>query len=234
MIYIRTTIKKIEPFYRPVESLDDPGHSLKSVYERIDQELLRTAISHSSTGVNNNERLEFLGNSVLNLCLVNLLYKKYPYDEGRLSKICNFIRSDVSLNDIGREYGMDGFIETGKSIHDYEVTDAMVSGAVEAIIGAFFISQGYIESEKMVEEFVLTEARLNEALNGNDIITKVQEFLNAKGLKAENEVYDMMEDGRMCFYHVIVVGEQTFMGSGRSKREARAAASNDFLVHFKE
>lgn len=160
--------------------------------------------------------------------------KRSPYDEGRLSKICNFIRSDVSLNEIGRKYGMDKFIETGKSMHSYEVTDAMVSGAVEAIIGAFFISQGYIESERMVEEFILTDARLIEGIVGNDPITRVQEFLNAQDLKAENEVYDMMEEGGPEFYHVIIVGERTFMGSGRSKREARAAASNEFLKHYEE
>jgi len=124
------------------------------------------AITHSSSGIENNERLEFLGNEVLNLCLVDLLYHRYQFSEGKLTKMCNYLRSDKVLNEVGRELGLAAIIKKGASIKDGGVTDAMVAGSLEAIIGALFEIQGYGKAKALVEELVLTEKQLDLALNG--------------------------------------------------------------------
>lgn len=95
------------------------------------------ATIHPSAGVEHNQRLEFLGNGVLNLALADLVYHRFPEREGRLSGMCNYLRSDEVLSEAGRKVGLDVFIKYVPSVNG-RLVDSIVAGGVEAVIGAIF------------------------------------------------------------------------------------------------
>ena len=162
--------------------IDHSSCTLQFWSEKIDPNLLHRARRHSSIGEDSNERLEFLGNGVLNLCLADLLYNRFQYREGKLTRMCNYLRSDDVLNELGRELELDAQIELGRSIKDGKSTNAMVAGAIEAIIGALFSTCGYDLTRNMVEELLMTDRRLEQALSNHDPITELKELVEGRGL----------------------------------------------------
>ncbi len=121
--------------------------------------LYRLALSHSSY-VNeqqnkfyNNERLEFLGDSVLDLCVTEYLYRNFPYrNEGRLSKLKSYIVSAESLAVVAREFHLGPLILLGKgeSQDGGQHKDSVLANVVESLIGACYLDQGLEKSREFV------------------------------------------------------------------------------------
>ena len=132
--------------------------------------LYHLAFSHKSMGKNNNERLEFLGDSILDAVISEIIYKHFPNkNEGELSKLRSKMVSRNMLNKLGTNLGLLDFLE-------YKATKATIDqanfegNALEALIGAIYLDQGYEKSKLFV---------LNQLINP---------FIDWK--KIENEVID--------------------------------------------
>ena len=202
----------------------------------IRQELLELAFTHRSFAYENgltetNERLEFLGDSVLGLVVTEELYTKYPdLDESRLSPLRSGIVNMRALADIARSLELGQYIRIGKG---EEVTggrdkNSLLADSLEALIGAIYLSHGFAESQRVVR--ALINETLESAMNrgaGLDGKTSLQELAAARKLSApEYQITESGPDHDKTFVATAIVGgEAIATGEGKSKREAEQIAA---------
>ena len=202
--------------------------------------MLELAFTHRSfayeTGITTtNERLEFLGDSVLGLIVTEELYLKYPdLDESRLSPLRSGIVNMRALADIARTLELGKYIRLGKG---EEVTNgrdknSLLADALEALIGAIYLECGFEKSTQVVRELIketLSSAMAKGA--GLDGKTALQELLASTGKGApEYQVTETGPDHDKSFTAVAMVsGEAIAEGSGKSKREAEQSAARSAL-----
>ena len=202
----------------------------------VRQELLELAFTHRSFAYENglsetNERLEFLGDSVLGLVVTEQLYTRYPdLDESRLSPLRSGIVNMRALADIARSLELGKYIRIGKG---EEVTggrdkNSLLADSLEALIGAIYLSHGLAESQRVVG--MLIDETLESAMNrgaGLDGKTSLQELAAARKLSAPE--YLISESGpdhdKTFVATAIVGGEEIASGEGKSKREAEQIAA---------
>lgn len=194
------------------------------------------ALTHRSfayeTGTNlTNERLEFLGDSVLGLVVTEELYKRYPdLDESRLSPLRSGVVNMRALADIARTLELGSAIRLGKG---EEVTggrnkNSLLADALEAIIGAIYLEHGFAKASEVVLRLI--EKTLNGAVAkgaGLDGKTALQELLAAqsKGVP-EYVVTETGPDHDKSFTAFAMVGGIALaQGEGKSKREAEQIAA---------
>jgi ribonuclease-3 len=190
--------------------------------------LWEQAITHPSFAEEHNQRLEFLGNGVLNLALADIVYHRFPEREGRLSGMCNYLRSDEVLSEAGRRVGLDAFIKYVPNVNG-RLVDSIMAGGVEAVIGAFFEKVGYNTTRGFVEELLLTNDLLKRAQEPHDPISELKELVEAKRWVPITKEFDRLIGERLVFYHFIDLNDQTVMGMGSSKKKAEAQASRIML-----
>ena len=202
----------------------------------VRQELLELAFTHRSFAYENaltqtNERLEFLGDSVLGLVVTEELYKRYPdLDESRLSPLRSGIVNMRALADIARSLELGQYMRIGKG---EEVTggrdkNSLLADSLEALIGAVYLSHGFAESQRVVSKLI--NETLESAMNrgaGLDGKTALQELAAARKLNPpEYLITESGPDHDKTFVAVAVVGgEQISTGEGKSKREAEQIAA---------
>ena len=163
-------------------------------YAFHDESLLLTALTHSSYAnemtrdpTNGNERLEFLGDAILDAVVSGFLYDKFPEkEEGQLTKLRAQIVCEKSLGSAGKALGINEFIRLGKGedLGGGRERVSIVADAVEAVIGAVFIDGG-LESAQSVVFRILSDV-LEEVLSGRfveDYKTALQELLQKNGSK---------------------------------------------------
>ncbi|MCX7544622.1 ribonuclease III [Marinicella gelatinilytica] len=152
-----------------------------------DSSLLQQALTHRSKGKNNNERLEFLGDSVLSLVVSKYLYDHFPtLTEGDMSRLRAQLVKGKTLAEIARHYGLGNQIKLGPGeIKSGGVNKSSVlADAVEAVYGAILLDQGYQTTNQFilaVMEPWLADIDPNEI--GKDAKTGLQEFLQKQGLQ---------------------------------------------------
>ncbi|MBQ4504158.1 MAG: ribonuclease III [Firmicutes bacterium] len=208
-------------------------------YEFRDLKLLRNALTHSSS-INethqqyceNNERLEFLGDAVLETVISERLYRLLPTEEeGRLTRLRASIVCEESLAEIGHQLGIGQALVLGKGEEQSggRKRNSMIADGVEAIIGAIYLDGGFYEVQKIVLQ--LFESMIQRALEGklhSDYKTALQERLQVNGDVNIQYVLDHQEgpDHDKVFYtSVMVNGMILGSGSGRSKKEAEQNAA---------
>lgn len=151
-----------------------------------DVQILNLAFCHRSYAneqggeIANNEKLEFLGDSVLGLVVAEYLYQTLPdRAEGEMAKIKSFVVSEQSLAEIARNLKVDNFILIGKG-EEYSGgrgKKALLADALEAIIGAVFLDGGFREARKFVlDQLVPQINRVLENRHAKDYKTLLQEF----------------------------------------------------------
>ena len=202
----------------------------------IDAELLELAFTHRSFAYEagltaTNERLEFLGDSVLGMIVTEELYRKYPdLDESRLSPLRSGIVNMRALAEIARSLSLGKYIRLGKG---EEVTNgrdknSLLADAFEALIGALYISEGFAKTSDCLLRLIgptLTNAMAMGA--GLDGKTALQELVASQG-KATLEYQVTMsgpDHDKNFEATALVAGEPIAIGTGKSKREAEQAAA---------
>ena len=207
-------------------------------YKFKDQELLKTALTHSSyaneTSVESNERLEFLGDAVLGFIVAHVLYKRYPdASEGKLSKMRSSIVSRMNFAHLARELKIDKQVLLGKGEENTggRERESNISGTFEAVIGAIFIDGGYRRVSKVITTL------LKNCLNGDEEIfkdykTKLQEVAQRK-FKKVPKYKVVLEEGPphdKNFHIEVRLGRKSFgKGVGRNKKQAEQEAAKQGL-----
>ena len=202
----------------------------------IEAELLELALTHSSYAyengkIPNNERLEFLGDSVLGFVVTGHVYFENPdLDEGSLSRLRSATVSAKTLAIAANQIGLGEFIRLGKGeiSTDGRNKTNILADTFEAIIGAAYLSGGLAPAKTIIDSLVLpllsSEAEL---LENSEPRTVLSELL--KSLGKSDATFEVTHEGpdheRTFFAQVIVDGESIAEGSGRTRKAAEAASA---------
>ena len=189
------------------------------------------SFAYESGSKETNERLEFLGDSVLGLIVTEALYKRYPdFDESRLSPLRSGVVNMRALADIARGLQLGQYIRLGKG---EEVTGgrdkhSLLADALEALIGAIYLQFGFLKCSEIVEKLITPTMDSAVARGaGLDGKTALQELAAALGKGApEYVVTEEGPDHDKNFTAVAMLAGQTLsQGIGKSKREAEQVAA---------
>ncbi|WP_345750517.1 ribonuclease III [Microbacterium rhizophilus] len=214
-----------------------PQHLTEKLGVEIDAELLGLALTHRSFayengGIPHNERLEFLGDSVLGLAVTTMLYTRFPeLEEGALAKRRASVVSTVALAEIARGIGlgMHILLGRGEELTGGRDKDSILADAMEAVIGATYLSAGSETATAMVlgliEPLLEDPERYGAAM---DPKTALQEIAARQGFTPP--VYEVTASGpdhERRFVATVTVGEFSADGEGTSKKTAEMAAALD-------
>ncbi len=206
-------------------------------------ELLQEAMTHASAVYenpgrfpNSNQRLEFLGDSVLNLAVGSYLYTiRGNSGEGSLSKLRSLVVCENSLAEVAGEFHINRYLEMGKNDAAMGVdrNPSVMADAMEALIGAIFIDGGYARAQEFVM-FAFAKV-IEKALAGDistDYKTRIQEILQKDGEVTIEYTIDRQEGpphDRTFYASLWFAGEKLGTGAGKTKKEAEQRAAKAAL-----
>lgn len=206
-----------------------------------DPGLLERAVTHRSFSADHNERLEFLGDSVLSLAVSSLLYDRLrDLPEGDLSRIrANLVKQDT-LHRLALELGLSGVIRLGEgeARSGGQKRPSILADTLEALIGAVYLDAGYGKAEALVHRlFQTVQINPQMAATAKDPKTELQEWLQGRKMKlpgyrvvgtqgaAHQQTFDVE-----CEIAEMNAAER---GIGGSRRAAEQAAAAAMLIHLK-
>ncbi|MDF7819464.1 ribonuclease III [Runella sp. MFBS21] len=176
-----------------------------------------------------NERLEYLGDSVLGMVIAEYLFKKFPYkDEGFLTEIRSRIVNRETLNGIARKIGLDRLIEFDGNRKGMPPNSSMYGDALEALVGAVYLDKGFRFTRKFITKELLTHYDLDALINNNaNFKSRLIEWAQREGKEVRFAIVE--EKGSRHFREFIsqvtLDGEVFAQGSGYSKKKAEQSAA---------
>lgn len=225
-----------------------PSAALSALVERLghafeDETLLHQALTHRSwcaenSGHDSNERLEFLGDSVLGLVVTEYLFERFPsMPEGGLAMSRAGVVSASALAEVAAELGLGDALRLGRGEHRSggRTKPSILADAMEAVIGAVHIDGGIEASRRVVLDLVAERAEAAAAGPGDhDHKTRLEKFVVQQGHAAP--AYELTSDGpdhAPTFRATVSVrGEVIGTGVGPSKRQAEQAAARAAWDHL--
>ena len=206
--------------------------------ELLDLAFHHRSITNEKKHIKNNERLEFLGDSVLGMVTASFLYNNFQNPEGDLAKIKSAVVSEKALAPRALEFGIDKLLILGKGEEATggRTKPAILADCMEAVIGAYYLDSGYKSAEKYVLEFIIPEIQktLNDGIK--DYKTQLQELYQKNAKKCP--VYQLIEKTGpahdQTFVVNVILGDKTFgPAKAKSKKEAEQLAAKMALDSIK-
>lgn len=211
-------------------------------YTFHDRRLLQNALMHSSyanenraRGCTSNERLEFLGDSVLGMVTAMRLYRLYPdMPEGKLSRLRAELVCEQSLHAVALELGLGSYIRLGhgEARNGGRERPSILADAVEAIIAAIYLDGGLESAQRFILDQILTGLAEGQMHHVADYKTDLQERVQRKPGQAL-EYTLLSESGpdhnKSFTMNVLLNGSEIGRGTGRTKKEAEQSAAKSAL-----
>ena len=206
--------------------------------------LLKNALTHSSyanekkTGnYKDNERLEFLGDAVLELTSSEFIYTSNPdMNEGKMTRLRASIVCEPTLAMCARQIHLQEYIMLGKGedLTGGRTRDSIISDALEALIGAIYLDGGFANAKEFIHRFVLNDLENKQLFY--DSKTILQEVVQAHGLEVEYELTGEEGPEHDKKFHVIAKAGDLFVvkGTGHTKKAAQQQAAYNALLHLKK
>lgn len=206
--------------------------------------LLKNALTHSSyanekkTGnYKDNERLEFLGDAVLELTSSEFIYTGNPdMNEGKMTRLRASIVCEPTLAMCARQIHLQEYIMLGKGedLTGGRTRDSIISDALEALIGAIYLDGGFANAKEFIHRFVLNDLENKRLFY--DSKTILQEVVQAHGLEVEYELTGEEGPEHDKKFHVIAKAGDLFVvkGTGHTKKAAQQQAAYNALLHLKK
>ena len=209
-------------------------------YTFSNRELLSEALNHSSyanehrgAGISSNERLEFLGDSVLGFVTAEFLFKTYPrLPEGDLTRMRAALVCEQSLYEVARMLELGQYLKLGKGEEagGGRERQSILADAVEAVFAAVYLDGGMEQIRELIYRVLLSRAPAAE--ERKDYKTTLQEIVQRK--VGQQLTYHMVEESgpdhnKTFIFEVRLNGEPIGRGGGHSKKEAEQAAARDAL-----
>ncbi|HOT31410.1 MAG TPA: ribonuclease III [Petrotogaceae bacterium] len=206
----------------------------------INEQLIFNSLCHTSyvfeksnkdRHISSNERLEFLGDAVLELVLSEYLYLEYKLSEGDMSKIRATVASEIVLSEVAKEIGVEKYIFLGSGEEKYggRMKSSILADTTEALIAAIYLSLGYEYAKSFILKYI--DFYVKEAINGVlflDYKTKLQEITQEK-YKVLPEYVLIDSNGpdhtRLYTIEVRINGLSCGTGNGQSKKIAEQLAA---------
>ena len=192
---------------------------------------LSTALTHSSKSKNNNERLEYLGDAVINLAISDYLIKNFTdLDEGSLSILRSNLVSRATLSKVASQLGLESYLKIGKSLLNQENKKISIYGnAFEAIIGGIYLDKDFSQAASVVINLLEKEIESLKKNKTKDKKTLLQEELQQR--KVDLPVYKLNYENDESFNVICEVQELDLLseGQGKNKKEAEQNAAANLL-----
>ena len=213
---------------------------LKTIENRLgyvfnNTELLELALVHkSSNNTSNNERLEFLGDTILNSIISQYLFLKFPNEkEGLLTRMRSHIVKGETLTKKANELGIIDFIKLSKGTANLSENRkfSILEGSIESIIGAVFLDSNWDSVQAFILNLFKQDlANIDVDQEFRDSKTELQELLQSKGLEPPKYITTESKLGFAC---EINLDNKEFVASGNSKRQSEILVAKEALNHLK-
>ncbi|MEM9256824.1 MAG: ribonuclease III [Pseudomonadota bacterium] len=219
--------------------MSDTGRLQQALgYQFSDQELLELALTHRSAGTRNNERLEFLGDAVLNYVIAEALYQQFPHArEGELSRLRASLVRGETLATVASELGLGDclMLGSGERKSGGQRRTSILADALEAVLGAILLDSDATASRDCVLLwFAARLASVTEDSAGKDPKTRLQEYLQGLGRPLpEYQLVSVEGQDHAQEFHVICRLEEPNIGLegvGSSRRKAEQQAADAVLT----
>ncbi|MEM8560785.1 MAG: ribonuclease III [Pseudomonadota bacterium] len=207
-----------------------------------DRKLLNTALTHRSAGAANNERLEFLGDSIVNHVVAQALFQQFPdATEGEMSRMRASLVKGETLADIAREMAVGEHLVLGPGERKSggHNRSSILADSLEALAGAILLDGGYDKcSEVLLTLFTSRLDRLTTGQSDKDPKTRLQEHLQAKG--SPLPIYELVlvqgseHDKVFSASCTLTQPRLTTEGTGKSRRRAEQAAAHEALQRLEK
>lgn len=209
-------------------------------YKFKDKNLLKIALTHSSYAHENgnteyNEKIEFLGDAVLELISSEYIFSTYKkLSEGEMTKARAYAVCEESLASIANRYGFSDFLLVGRCENriNGKYRSSILADSVEAIIGAIYLDSGYEAAKSFILPNLLEKFKEFIVGGNNDYKTQLQEILQSNGdVKIEYIIVDSMgpEHNKTFVAEVYCEGKLLGTGKGKNKKEAEMYAAKDAI-----
>lgn len=215
---------------------------INEIYEKLnytfqDPQLLKIALTHRSKGGDHNERLEFLGDAVVNFVIAEILYQQFPKaSEGDLSRWRASLVNRETLANLAKKFDIGRFLLLGQGEQRSGGSErrSILSCSMEAIIGAVYLDAGFdVAYEKIEEWYDALLQSLSSVANHKDPKTLLQEYLQSRRLslpvyKVEKVEGEAHQQTFTISCTIEGVKEKTY-GTGTSRRRAEQDAAQLML-----
>ena len=215
-------------------------------FEFKDPSLLQTALTHRSyvnehkSAHEHNERLEFLGDAVLELVTSDFLFRNYDYPEGVMTALRSALVRTESIGSAGKELGYEPLVRLSKGEeHGSErAHESILADCFEAVIGAIYLDQGYGEAKNFISKHILVKIdKILEEESWRDPKSYVQEL--AQKIDGITPVYKTLkEDGpdhdKVFTVGIYVGNSLKGTGTGHSKQEAQTEAAREGVRYYRK
>ena len=206
-------------------------------YQFNDVRLLEQALTHRSAPGNNNERLEFLGDAILDFVISEVVFRTHPHaPEGDLSRLRSSLVKDTSLAELATGLGLGEhlILGSGERKTGGHRRESILADALEALFGAVYIDSGFPAAQELIERvFARRLEELPDADDLRDPKTRLQEWLQARKLSLpEYELVNVTGKAHAQTFAVtctVTELSQTTEGESTSRRSAEQEAARDML-----
>ncbi len=204
-------------------------------YHFKNKQLLITALTHSSYANEHNtecnERMEFLGDAVLELSMSKYLYSIIHLDEGVLTKTRAKAVCEPALDLYASKIDLGNYLYLGKGEEATggRTRPAIIADALEAVLGAIFLDSGFEAASKIVEKFFIPY--MDDVLKNKDYKSQLQEKLQSEKRSIKYEIIKDEGPANKKTFEAVVYMDDILMGRGigKSKKEAQQNAAKDAL-----
>ena len=207
-----------------------------------DRSLLDTALTHSSyanesrgQGNNCNERLEFLGDSVLGVTVAEHLYRRYgDMPEGRMTRLRSELVCEQSLYRVAQKLELGRYLRLGRGEEHNGGRErpSILSDAVEALIAALYLDGGMSAASEFIHRWLLSELDGVEPVAFTDFKTALQELVQRRS--GQTLIYELIDEqgpdhAKIFTVRLLLNGDTVGLGEGKTKKEAEQAAARNAL-----
>jgi len=219
--------------------------SNKIGYKFVNASLLATAMRHSSwtaenDGFESNERLEFLGDSVIGFVIADIMFRRYPeFNEGKLTDLRKIVVNMTALSRVATQLGLGEFVLLGRgeAAGGGHAKSSILANALEAVFGAVYLDSNASRVYEVVQ--VLLVDLIDEALGALkqlDAKSQLQELAARSSLAVpEYRVTDEGPDHAKMFFAAVYIGNDWMgAGSGRSKKVAEEEAAQQAITTLRD
>lgn len=213
-------------------------------YHFQDQSLLQTALTHSSFAnehhCSSNERLEFVGDSVLGMMTAEYLYRNYPdTPEGKMTKLRAEIVCEQSLWEVAEKLQLGTNLRLGKGEEQSggRTRHSILADCVEAVIAAMYLDGGMTPAKAFIDAHILSKLADGAAALVRDWKTELQELVQQKPGRSLSYalVGESGPDHMKCFFAAVLMnGSVIGSGEGHTKKEAEQMAAKDAMRSFQK
>lgn len=201
------------------------GHQFKNI------QLLEAALMHRSCGDQNNERMEFLGDSILNFIAAELIFEKFPeLAEGQMSRLRAGLVREATLVIAADRIGIRQHLKVVHTDRTATINPSMLADALEALFAAVYLDAGLDAARRVIRFHMITLLQNGEAVLRKDPKTALQELLQGRGLPLPKyslvrENTTSLQDRYVAACEVATLKIRT-TGQGPTRKQAEAVAAS--------